>query len=301
MALGESSNKKHPEANPMPKVSIGMPVYNGDQFICKALDSLLAQTFTDFELIISDNGSTDDTEKICRKYAERDSRIKYVRQLENRGGMWNFQFVLSEASAKYFMWAAHDDEWDPLWLETLLGNFEHGVVLSFGNIVSIDHEGIILRKCKCQSYSKRRFLRLIQFFIREEYNGKANMIYGLFLSETLRKKELKLYFGCTFGQDNHFLFDVLHDGQVIVDCRVLLRKRIVVSNRGMLNPRQRVLRIVNALFLLDHVRYYLTYGAIGGGEFMKLIILLCFPVKYIKSVSCAWLRAFVNWRLNFRG
>ena len=68
-----------------PKVSIGMPVYNGAPFIREAIESLLSQTFTDFELVISDNASTDRTEAICREYAEKNQRIRYVRQSENRG------------------------------------------------------------------------------------------------------------------------------------------------------------------------------------------------------------------------
>lgn len=92
-----------------PKVSIGMPVFNGEPFIREALDSLLAQTFTDFELIISDNGSTDGTEAICREYAACDARIRYVRQTGNCGVLFNFQFVLDAARGEYFMWMACDD------------------------------------------------------------------------------------------------------------------------------------------------------------------------------------------------
>lgn len=92
-----------------PKVSIGMPVFNGEQFIRGALDSLLKQSFSDFELIISDNASTDGTERICREYAARDKRIRYVRQPTNLGAAANFKFVLDEARGEYFMWAADDD------------------------------------------------------------------------------------------------------------------------------------------------------------------------------------------------
>jgi len=105
------------QASNSPKVSIGMPVYNGEAFIREALDSLLAQTFTDFELIISDNASTDGTEAICREYAAKDARIRYVRQAENRGGIPNFQFVLDEAVGEYFMWAAADDVWLPNFIQ----------------------------------------------------------------------------------------------------------------------------------------------------------------------------------------
>ena len=101
---------------PMPKVTIGMPVFNGESFIREALDSLLAQTFIDFELIISDNASTDKTEAICRDYAANDSRIRYVRQAQNLGAMLNFKFVFDESQCEYFMWAACDDIWSPEFL-----------------------------------------------------------------------------------------------------------------------------------------------------------------------------------------
>jgi glycosyltransferase involved in cell wall biosynthesis len=92
--------------NHVPAISIGMPVYNGEKYIREALDSLLAQTFTDFELIISDNASTDSTSNICKEYAIRDSRIRYIRQHKNIGAIANFKFLLEQASGDFFMWAA---------------------------------------------------------------------------------------------------------------------------------------------------------------------------------------------------
>jgi glycosyltransferase involved in cell wall biosynthesis len=101
----------------LPKVSIGLPVYNGGLFLRGALDSLLQQSFSDFELIISDNASTDDTEIICREYAKKEGRIRYIRQPENQGAMANFKFVLDEAVGEYFMWAAADDRRTEKFLE----------------------------------------------------------------------------------------------------------------------------------------------------------------------------------------
>src|SRR5438445_8113198 len=92
-----------------PKVSIGMPVYNGEQFLHKRIDSLLAQTFQNCELIISDNASTDSTPSICNEYLKKDKRIRYFRQERNMGVIWNFNFVLDQAKSDYFMWAAVDD------------------------------------------------------------------------------------------------------------------------------------------------------------------------------------------------
>ena len=92
-----------------PNVSIGMFVYNGDSCIQDAIESILNQSVKEFELIISDNASTDKTEEICRKYASQDNRIRYIRQLENIGATANCLVVLDQAVGEYFMWAAHDD------------------------------------------------------------------------------------------------------------------------------------------------------------------------------------------------
>src|SRR5438132_4412320 len=100
-----------------PKISIGLFVYNGEKFLRKRLDSLLCQTFTNFELIISDNASTDSTSAIYEEYAKKDKRIRYVRQEKNMGAMWNFIFVLQEAKCDYFAWAAVDDLMSPDFLE----------------------------------------------------------------------------------------------------------------------------------------------------------------------------------------
>jgi len=105
-------------------VSIGMPVYNGENFLREALDSLLAQDHRYFELIISDNGSHDATQEICREYQSQDQRIRYIRHPENHGAPWNFEFVAREARGDYFMWAAHDDLWDPSYIRRCLAQLE---------------------------------------------------------------------------------------------------------------------------------------------------------------------------------
>lgn len=178
-------SKKH-----IPKVSIGMPVYNGEKFIRGALDSLLVQTFTDFELIISDNASTDNTERICQEYAAKDNRIRYVRQLKNVGPVANFKYVLDEAVGVYFMWAAHDDRRHPIALERMIEVYDtyDNVGLVFSNMNSSDLNtgakvdtivGYVRPAIK--SYKKYIF-RLI--------NGCPSLIYGLHKITILRKAPL---------------------------------------------------------------------------------------------------------------
>lgn len=99
-----------------PKVSIGLPVYNGAKYLGGAIDSILGQTFQDFELIISDNASTDATRDICLDYASRDGRIRYSRQDHNVGAGPNHNLCARRARGEYFRWASHDDLMEPEYL-----------------------------------------------------------------------------------------------------------------------------------------------------------------------------------------
>jgi glycosyltransferase involved in cell wall biosynthesis len=108
-----------------PLVSIGLPVYNAELFMRKKIESLLEQTFSDFELIISDNGSTDSTSLICEEYAKKDKRIKYIKQEKNMGATVNYNIVLNHAQCKYFMWTAADDEIDSTFIEKVISILEN--------------------------------------------------------------------------------------------------------------------------------------------------------------------------------
>jgi len=132
-----------PSSRPEPRVSIGMPVYNGDVFLRDALDSILSQTFADFELIISDNGSTDGTQAICEAYAARDGRVRYYREEVNRGAAWNYNRVVELARGEYFKWAAHDDLLAPTLLERCVQGLEsdRSAVLCFTDDQDVDIDG----------------------------------------------------------------------------------------------------------------------------------------------------------------
>jgi glycosyltransferase involved in cell wall biosynthesis len=129
-------------ANPQPSVSIGIPVYNGENYLGKALDSLLNQTFTDFELIISDNASSDRTQEICLEYAAKDARIRYYRNNSNLGAADNYNRVFELSSGKYFKWAAHDDVCAPDYLEKCVEVLENNpdVVLAYPKAYLINEQ-----------------------------------------------------------------------------------------------------------------------------------------------------------------
>jgi len=131
-----------------PSLTIGIPVYNGEKFIGAALESLLAQTFEDFEVVISDNASTDNTAQICKAYAEKDKRIIFHQHVQNLGAIKNFNLLVSLANGKYFKWAACDDICAPTFLETCIAALEQdpSVVLAHPKVKVIDSQGNHLTK-----------------------------------------------------------------------------------------------------------------------------------------------------------
>lgn len=126
------------------KVTIALPVYNGERFIREALDSLLAQTYPDFEIVISDNASSDSTPAICREYQQRDPRVKYIRQPENRGAFVNAEMAIRAGSGEYTMMVGDDDVYDPRYIEVLLQLLERDpeVGLAYSNYGFIDERGV---------------------------------------------------------------------------------------------------------------------------------------------------------------
>lgn len=126
-----------------PRISIGMPVYNGESYLAQALDCFLAQTFDDFEILISDNASTDRTGEIAEDYASRDPRVRYFRQDRNIGAGPNHNYLLELSQSPYFKWAAHDDLHEPAYLARCVRVLEENpdVVLAHADSAMIDSQG----------------------------------------------------------------------------------------------------------------------------------------------------------------
>ena len=132
-----------------PALSVGMPVYNGERYLHKSLESLLNQDFDDFELIISDNGSNDRTETICRDFVQKDRRIRYFRSDENRGATWNFRRVVELAEGDFFKFAAYDDECHPTMLRRCMEVVRRGdptVALVYTQSEFIDESSAVIAR-----------------------------------------------------------------------------------------------------------------------------------------------------------
>jgi glycosyltransferase involved in cell wall biosynthesis len=219
-------------SSPPPLISIGLPTYNRASLLCDALDSLLGQTYKNIELIISDNASMDGTQEICRKYAEKDKRIKYTRQKKNIGATDNFNFVLKQGIGDYFMWAADDDLWEPDFVSELVElhvrNKEAAVTfcaydnITFsGEVIKTDpvlfEEGENLSKYK-------RFKRFLL-----DRGGKCNYVYGLvnreYLIDVKGFREFKGIPDCCSSADTFFALEMLVKGSFIATDKLLYHKR----------------------------------------------------------------------------
>jgi glycosyltransferase involved in cell wall biosynthesis len=129
----------------VPRLTLGLPVYNGERFLAESMNALLAQTFTDFELIISDNGSTDRTADIARQYEAKDRRVRYVHHPQNRGSTFNHNFVVEQARGEFFKWVSDDDLYAPDLLQRCIDALDSRpeIVLAHAWTAFIDEEGKI--------------------------------------------------------------------------------------------------------------------------------------------------------------
>ena len=186
----ETVQATEPAASPPPRVSIGVPVYNGARFINRTFETILGQTFADLEMVVSDNGSTDETEQICRDYAAKDPRVRYERHDTNRGASWNHNRVIETAhpGASYFAWAAADDEREPTYLENAVAvlDADPEVVVVHAGTADIDDEGYVLHTWRQrlafeQARPADRIRRLLTF------NYQCFPAFGLMRLDALRE------------------------------------------------------------------------------------------------------------------
>lgn len=215
-----------------PTISVGLPVYNGAPFLRRAIDSILASTFPDFELIISDNGSTDETSEICADYARRDPRVRVITQSHNIGPVRNFQAVVYPARGKYFMWMADDDIWHPHFMRRLMDELDahpKAVVA----MCAVDR----MREMSGSTIDIRRFAyvnienggtRQANFHFLTSSTKVSLFVYGLFRTEVM-KKGIGL-FPHALGGDRQFLCQFALAGEFRYVDEVLYRRAIRISH-----------------------------------------------------------------------
>ena len=177
-----------------PELTIALPVYNDSNYLRHGLDGLLAQTYKDFQLIISDNASTDDTPQILLEYAAKDKRITIYRQNENIGMVRNFNFLKSNAKSEYLMFAACDDQYASNFIETIISGMkkEPGVILGFAPYQFIDSTNVPFGEKRYYDCSgKNAFIRLLKFI----FHYDDAKVYGIFRNQAIEGISFPLWWG----------------------------------------------------------------------------------------------------------
>lgn len=176
----------------MTLLTIGMPVFNDIDFIEESIKSVLNQSFVDFELIISDDCSTDGCSEVCLRYAQLDSRIKYIRQEKNIGISKNMKFLLSISKSKYFMWAGDDDLMDVDFVKSLFNLLEQNpeAVSAFSSMSLIDEDNKVVSDILDYNYSNPNKYRRLNYFIKNDtdYFG-----YGMFVRAKIEDVEFPVW------------------------------------------------------------------------------------------------------------
>ena len=217
--LGNNTNSHNP------KISVGIPVYNGEKFIRKSIESVLQQTYRNFELIISDNASTDSTSDICTEFLTKDSRIKFVRQDKNMGPIWNFNFLLQKAVGEYFVWVAADTIILPEFLEKNINLLEYEKKI-VGCISKIKIDQTYVDKFKKEKQILKKFGLVYRPYDTLPITGNYmerirkylkhfpwEMIYAVYRTKKLRESFVHEVF---VGFDASLALNVLKHGEIQV-------------------------------------------------------------------------------------
>lgn len=265
-----------------------MPVYNGERYISEALSCLTGQTFSDFELIISDNASSDATSVICAEWAGRDPRIRYLRQPENRGALDNFLLVLDQAAGEHFMWAATDDRWDAAWLAGLVSRLDPRACVVFGSVVTFHEDGLREKPVTLKSLDGPATWRMLRYYFWSEWGVKPNVIYGLYRTAEIRRTASQImgWPGASrYGFDNILVFTLLRSGCLRIEPTVTFYKR-----RQPKPPESRPAKVLTwsrlrvfaaYIFKVEQIPYLLEHISRTPTGATRWALIAATPLKYV--------------------
>lgn len=218
-----------------PKVSVCLPVYQGQAYVADAIRSALSQSFADLELVISDNASTDRTGEICRAAAENDPRVRYSRSDVNRGLAWNHNRAFELARGEFAMWMGHDDMLTPTYvarcLEALEQNPDAVVCSTWSN--DIDEKGEVVRQVVLPAVAEsprvsERYRDTVQ------YEQRCDVVFGLMRSDVLRQTQLH---GGIHGSDWVLMAEMALRGRFVQIPDYLFSRRKHASQASRKNDR----------------------------------------------------------------
>ncbi|MDP2598802.1 MAG: glycosyltransferase family 2 protein [Candidatus Liptonbacteria bacterium] len=229
-------------------VSIGLPVYNGMPSVKKAIESVLAQTYPNIELIISDNPSTDGTQALCEEYARRDKRVRYIRHKDNIGAIGNYNFAFKESKGEYFFWVSYDDFLDPHLVEecAALLRKDKEAAMAMSDFAHVNMRGEVTHKMNPEDFVVRErdlYSRLKHFILMDWGGGKAMTIHGLWRRTVIEGDE---YRDLPDG-DINFSFRGLSRGPFLFVNKVLFYKGVLPGGESRIDEPLTSGRMLSAL------------------------------------------------------
>jgi glycosyltransferase involved in cell wall biosynthesis len=278
-----------------PLVTVGIPVYNDEKYLSAAIGDILAQTHCNLEIVISDNCSTDGTEDICRGYASRDARIRYVRQEYNLGQHGNFRYLLDSARGEYFMWAASDDRWHPEFIARMVGSLagEPTAAVAFCPYSEIDERGVLLAGDYRFDFGGPSAARRIIKFHLEPSGRRDAFFYGLVRRSKAAKIELNKWWWLNKNIPMNLAYPVLSHILAAGNYHLVDSEKPLWFNRVHLNSKFRhsgelsswSFLLANFSILLRKInQVYETEKAVVKGSGSFLTGVLVFPVVTIRCL-----------------
>ena len=283
---------------PAPTVTIGLPVYNGENFLAEAIESVLSQTFEDYELVICDNASTDRTEEICRRYARQDKRVRYHRNVRNWGPAWNYNRTFELSRGRYFKWAAHDDVFAPTLIEKLVAQLDQypEAVLAFCEVDIIDEVGALKEpyavEMQLDSDSPaQRFQEMISL------KHRCYEVFGLVRTEVLAHSAL---IGAYAGSDRVLLSWLSLQGpfKTVAEPLFSAREHAQQSIAMLRQPRSKLLRMHDYAVWFDPSNKGKVLFPNWRILFEYIAAIGAAPVGVLGRLSCIWV--LLQWLLTYR-
>jgi glycosyltransferase involved in cell wall biosynthesis len=220
-----------------PRVTVGIPVYNGERYLAVCLDSLLSQTFADFEIIVCDNASTDRTEEITRQYAARDPRVRYHRNPVNIGCPRNFSRVVELCTTPFFRWASVDDLSAPTFVERCMEVLDARpeVVQAYPRTLTIDGDGNVTGE-QLDDVHTDAARASDRYMAVTRRLGRCNAIYGVIRTDVLRQTAL---LGPYIGSDIPFQAELALYGAIVEVPEPLFFRRMHARAQSAMSDDER--------------------------------------------------------------
>lgn len=268
-----------------PKITIGIPVFNGEEFIAKTLYKLINQSYSNIEIIISNNKSTDKTLEIIQKYQKVDLRIKVINQSKHMKSVDNFRYLIDKSTGEYFMWLSHDDYFDNNYIENCLPYLQKDCAV-FGNVQYINEFGKNINKIQNKRtfrFNNKSLINKFKYVFYPSLSGKMILFWSIFPLHALKKhkKDLKNNFGDIDYFDLPFIYCCLDSINFISVQNIFFYKRNHSKSNSNLHSKKNEKLYLYKLF--DHlftIKSFKTFCA-NSSSFEVLLYILIYPIGLI--------------------